>query len=137
MTFQGPDMARVTVAYLLIATVLICPYLCLGEETEAVACAQAVGCSCSYEPLGRDNDAPASPEGDEHDCLCQGAIEAAKVDDSILGADELTLCWVILQDSEVSFPTSACSTLGPRHSVHFPPLSTGREICTLVNARLL
>ena len=131
-------MAKATLAYLLIATVLICPYLCLAEGTEAAdVCAQAVSCSCSDEPLGQDNDTPESPEGGEHDCLCRGAIEAAKIEGSDFGADDLSLYWVSPLEIGLSFPSSACSTLESGNSVHFPPLSSGREICALVNARLL
>jgi hypothetical protein len=131
-------MARATVTYLLIATVLICPYLCLGEDTEAAdAHSLAVGCSCCHVPLGQDNEAPESPEDGDQDCLCHGAIEADKVEAPDCGADALSHFWFSTPDFGLSFPSSACGTLDARHSVHFPPLCSGREICALVNVRLL
>ena len=131
-------MAKATLSYLLAATVLICPYLCLGEDTEAAdACAQAVACTCSDEPLGQHNEAPESPEGGDQDCLCRGAIEAAKIEGSDYGTDKLLLRWLSPLELGLSFPSSDCSTLKSGHSVHFPTLSSGREICAQVNSRLL
>ena len=131
-------MAKASVAYLLIATVMVCPYLCLGEDAEAVdACATQVRCSCSDEPANGDKVPPESPDDEGRDCLCQGAIEAVKADDSSCCADELLLCRMSPLELDLSRPSYACSTLESGHSVHFPPLSSGREICALVNARLL
>lgn len=132
-------MVRAAVTYLLIATVLICPYLCLGENTEAAdARVQRVGCSCCHDPLPPGNEAPESPDGDERDCLCHGAIEAAKVEGPDFDADGLSHFWLATQDVGLALPsTAARCTLDSPHSVHFPLQCSGREICTLVNARLL
>lgn len=136
--FEGLDMARATVTHLLIATVLICPYLCLGELTESVSCAQAVGCSCCHDPLGQDNDAPESPEDGDQDCLCHGAIAAVKVESPETSASESSFAGTLALDLDRSVLSgSGLLSLDSRRSVHFPPLCSGREICALINVRLL
>lgn len=131
-------MLRVAISFLLIATVLICPYLCLGEEAEAVGvCSAVTACRCCDRPVGSNNDAPKSPEDDEPDCLCHGAIQANKVDSSDFGIGQLSPHWFWTVDLGLSLPVFARVAPDAFHPVHFPPTSSGSEICALINARLL
>lgn len=132
--FEGPDMVRSNVTYLIIATVLICPYRCLGDDTAAVDVPPQAICCCCDEPLAPGSKNPDTPEGGDQDCFCRGAIEGAKVDRPELGTGQL---WHLRPQAGSLFPGMDCASIDARHPVHFPPQCTGREICALVNARLL
>jgi hypothetical protein len=130
-------MLRTTIAYLLVALLLICPYLCLGEWAGVMgAHSPEVGCSCGERPETDDN-APKSPADKAPDCLCRGAIldsgRCAELD-----AEEplLAIDWTI--DDALSSSTGVFSSaIACEGSGHFPPVCSGRDICSLVCVLLL
>jgi len=130
-------MLRTIIAYLLIAVVLICPYLCLGEEGAwTVAHSSAAGCACCGEPAQSNGEAPESPDEGEPDCLCHGAImDGSRVECPEARADEMLILALDLNDDTLA--SSLLSALGSPLPSHFPPLSTGREICAICCALLL
>ena len=127
-------MFRLATTYLLIAVVLICPYLCLGEAAYgAGVSSHECGCCCDEQ---QDQDSshdqtPESPTERDEDCLCHGAIFGA----SRTAADELTapaamsMHWVQeIASSTTNLSLAAVSFESPHQ---FPPFSTGRDVCAL------
>ncbi len=131
--------ARITVVTLLTAALLGCPFICLGEGA-GTPCPDVACCDCQdQEPVRNECPTPDGPVEDESDCLCRGAIA---------GADGPRV--VSNLENEVRFVEDVDDSLAGAHSVvnrfveslpfrasHFPPLSSGRDICALINARLL
>ena len=130
---------RISIVMLLSAVLLGCPFICLGEGA-GTSCADVACCDCQdQEPARNESPTPDGPVEDESDCLCHGAIA---------GADGPSI--VSDLENEVRFVEDVDDLLAGAHSVvnraveslpfrasHFPPLSSGRDICALINARLL
>ena len=133
-------MTRTVVAYVLAATTLICPYLCLGQSAgKPAAHSDAKSCSCHKGPSSPSDKPPENRDEQEPDCLCHGAIvDGVKVGGQIALAD---FDFVRFLDvvSEVGAATSSCERVidGTLHPCHFPPRSSGREICELRGSLLL
>lgn len=129
-------MRRSSLAYLLILLVGICPYFCMGEASKgADSEASRSHCCCKGRPADGDNESPHAPCRDEPDCLCKGAIvdgvnaEVTEYDTDLLITDLLDF-----SADFVRTQPSADLFLGV---CHFPPLSTGRDVCALTCALLL
>ena len=65
-------MLRISTTYLLIAIVLIAPQLCLGDVGDAVDAGGSCCCAKHHDCSG--GETPQSPEENEPDCLCKGAV---------------------------------------------------------------
>lgn len=129
-------MLRSCVTQLLVVLVVICPYFCLGEAAE-VPGAQSVSstCCCKRGPTDGDHESPHPQDRDESDCLCHGAIadgvkvEAAECDTELFVTDLLDLSSdVVRSQPSYDLLLGVC---------HFPPFSTGRDVCALTCALLL
>jgi hypothetical protein len=137
-------VVRMATAWILIATLMLCPFGCLGEAVAALT-ATEVGrghgvtdtcCAPSRSPTG-DHDPGDRERGEQGgDCLCHGAIMA---DHS--SASELLpvpVFWVLQ-----TLPTSTACALSTvdapveKHACHFPNVNSGREVRALVESFLL
>jgi hypothetical protein len=123
-------MLRPATIHLLIALVLICPYMCLGEAVSGlVAPLQTHVCSCNHQDDSSSDKTPDSPNDSDPDCLCHGAIfdASGSADDEL--ASTAAVYWLL---EVASFPTNlslAAVAFEPPHQ--FPPFSTGRDVCML------
>ena len=128
-------MPRAFIAHLLMLVVLFCPYFCMGAEAESATTHRASSrCASCDEPTSGDNEAPQQREEDS-DCLCQGALlDNAKVEASETGIEFFVAALVDVNAEVVAAYVSADLS---RHVCHFPPFSTGRDVCALTCALLL
>ncbi len=134
-------MLQTASSYLLTTVLLICPYLCLGEA----ACANSTShhecdCSCAKHQ-DRSGEVPLLPS-DLHgsDCLCHGAImDCARGTEHAFAATP-TIHWLVdgwLADGWLAEGVSLSSIelylagLSIEPPCHFPPLSSGWDICVL------
>ena len=123
-------MIRLATTYLLIAVVLICPYMCLGESVlGAVAHCQQNACCCDDEENSSGDQTPESPNERDEDCLCHGAIfDASRSADDEL-TSPTTMQWLLEVASAPTNLSLAAVSFEPPHQ--FPPFSTGRDVCAL------
>lgn len=131
---------RATVSYLLIAGVLFCPYSCMGEQPEADAAPAAeAGCLCCHEPQDDSaNEVPRLPDESDPDCLCHGAVFQSRVECEQSVADDVAyFSCTTLNDRLSNFSGSLFFGCDFSLPCHFPPLSTGRDICALTCALLI
>lgn len=130
-------MLRTTTANLTIVVLLTCPYLCMGEVVGArLGDCQTDACSCSQGDGQSDQETPSSPADNDPDCLCHGAlvdvVRTIDFDDST----PLYINWRIVDGASCSTALSLANiSYEPPH--HFPPFSTGRDVCALTCALLL
>lgn len=117
-------------AHILIALVLACPYFCMGNALGSMPTGCSSGCCCPQNDPGQENpEAPA-----DGDCLCHGAV----VDADARTADlDLTipLSWLFVDVAWLTHPALSYITFETPH--HFPPFSTGRDICALTCTLLI
>lgn len=114
----------------LIALVLICPYLCLGEAVGVVEePLPASTCCCHDQDEHASDKSPESPCDGDSDCLCQGAVfeRSRTVDDELMSSPAIS--WLLaVTSSSTNLSLAAVSFESPHQ---FPPFSTGRDVCTL------
>ena len=130
---------RISIVTLLSAVLLGCPFICLGEAV-GTSCAEIACCDCQdQEPVRNECPTPDGPVEDESDCLCRGAIAGAN-GPSIVSDLENEVRFVeridVLLAGAHSVVNRSVESL-PFRASQFPPLSSGRDICALINARLL
>ena len=119
----------------MITVILGNPYFCMGETGNEDRAQSAVAkCSCCKHPAERE-DAPRLPDENEPDCLCRGAIidglRQVEPDDSA----GLPVHWMTVEAEFTSQLSFVVVTTEPPH--HFPPFSTGRDVCALTCTLLL
>ena len=120
-------MPRRIITFLLIAVLLICPYLCLGEAVGATAAPlYTASCSCCGTPTESGDKAPERPAEDEPDCLCHGAIvDVSRVEIGAVNAGEFVMACGVDPHS-----CSPVSVLDSRlFFSQFPPFYSGRDLC--------
>ena len=137
--------ARLFIGYLLVLVLAGCPYFCLAESPGAVTeMAAARPCShCNSCPRS-DDRVPTDDRTDTGcgNCLCHGAVlygwkvESQQRVESPESRVQSRNGFVLYQLASSQF-YSRLSTLNSQLSCHFPPSSTGREICALIGVRLL
>ena len=129
-------MLRIANSYFLIAIVLICPQLCWGEAVGAAGgTGDAGGCCCAEHHDRSGGETPQSSDENGTDCLCQGAIM-----DGVRSTEFESLVPLVAPFVDDAILCSAALSLADASSEpphHFPPLSTGRDICVLTCALLL
>jgi hypothetical protein len=113
----------------------------MGEAADALSASpEAAKCCCSHGDDHSDGGAPQSPGNgapdNGADCLCGGAIM-----DGVRAVDpedmpQLAVAWMksVPTISLAGIPAANITSNSPRH---FPPLSTGRDVCALICTRLL
>ncbi len=132
--------------YVVIGTLLFCPYSCLGRATAVAETASLVhdcrGDDCCG-PLpssesGRDRPNPSDSGAQSGTCLCHGAVLQSPTTpqthdnglaafvpvDALLGVARSS----ILADSLFAVEHTAC---------HFPAVNSGREVRALIESLLL
>lgn len=132
-------MRRAILIHSLVLLILACPYLCLAELVAAVSeraesscCGQ---CRCGDES---SRSAPGNEDSnrDAGNCFCHGAIMdgsrnvAVPADGAPLGVPLLAVNPGVLCGALPAAPRDPAAC-------HFPPCSSGRDICALVCALLL
>jgi hypothetical protein len=139
-------VGRVTTAWILMATLLLCPGACLGEAVAAHR-SPDVGrdfgatdtCSCCAPSRSTHSQpAPGDPGPGQKggNCLCHGAVVADHSSD--VDFQPLAGFWVIL-----SLPTargdalSAFDASAAKHACHFANVDSGREVRALIESFLL
>ena len=123
-------MNRSRFSLLLIAIVLTCPYLCIGDALAVSVCAeQVVACGCTQGTPGQEN--PGNPAESSPDCLCHGAVVDGNVRTVHLDwATQVGLSWFMADvGSSLCRITLASIAFEPAHQ--FPPFPTGRDLCAL------
>lgn len=128
-------MLRTTLPHLLILIVLICPYLCLGEEAGEDGAACATICSCASERDSSRHESPGPPLDYDPTCLCHGAIVVQLTTVEVDHSNPL-LDW----HGDTTVALAKCPILASVsfESPHqFPPFSSGRDVCALTCAFLL
>lgn len=126
-------MMRTTLTHILIATVAFCPYFCLAELVQG-SCERETVCSCSESEDGSGDKAPGPFDTEEPDCFCRGAIvDGTRVECQETRMDDLPLLWL----SDATTDCCVLSVADDSQSCHYPPHSTGREICSLISVQLL
>lgn len=130
-------MLRTATSHLLIAIVLVCPYLCLGEAVgEIIVTCHGCGSECFHDQCQPNDETPDAPSRSDSDCLCHGAIT-----DGVRSVEfdldlSLNIDWIGGTTLTPAIPTLFADTsLEPPH--HFPPFSTGWDVCVLTCALLL
>jgi hypothetical protein len=128
-------MLRTTTSHLLIATLLICPYLCLGEAAGAIGASHHKGgCSCTRHADQSSRETPQPCDENEPDCLCHGAIIGGVRSAELEISAVLSINWLV-DDTHLS--SIKISSADACFEPHFPPHSTGREICMLTCVLLI
>jgi hypothetical protein len=137
--------SRATV-YLVIGTLLLCPYTCLGRaatvaETDDCACAcpdDDCDC-CSPTPSsdsGKDQPSDSGKQGGA--CLCHGAVLQAPT--ILPGIDTGPAAFAVVDDlPAVTKSTLFADSLSVSgHTIcHFPVADSGREVRALIASLLL
>ena len=121
---------QTAVSKLLIALVLICPYLCLDEAVGAVVASYPTSSCCCHDQEESSGDkTPESPNDSDSDCLCHGAIfDGSRVsDDELMSSPAFN--WLFEVTSAPTNLSLADVSFEPPHQ--FPPFSSGRDVCML------
>ena len=138
------------ISILLMAVLLICPLFCAGDACCAVADCAVADCDrreCSHdehehEECSHQDDCPAdhhSPcRNHQHpDCICQGAV--VNPSSSLADSSDTIVVWFVpsagIAGSAVALDSNPILSFS--HPAHFPPLTSGRDICDLVSSWLL
>ena len=141
-----------SISILLAAVLVVCPLFCATDACCAVGHCNRNVCLLDenvclldehcHDEHSHHGDCPQdhhSPNHDDQhpDCICQGAV----VNPTVSFADwaDAVVVWFI---PSVEMDRSVVSTntnplLSFHHPAHFPPLSSGRDVCDLVSSRLL
>jgi hypothetical protein len=128
--------------YVVIGTLLICPYACQGRATAATKTVDSVwDCSdddcCSPTPnSGKDRPSDYSRQGGS--CLCHGAVLQSPA--TLPSVDVGCVAFVAADDLLAATRSSifADSLLAVEHTgCHFPTVDSGREVRALIRSLLL
>jgi len=140
--------------------VIVCPYLpcrdtCLGscaaaqsesapaQKSASATCCHHRDCEDQKQHSENQEQRPVQPQcpqdGKLPNCFCGGAVIATMVDcPSLIEADSLAeFLLVDLNDAAHMSTRSVCLRDNPHRGCHFPPYSSGREICHLSASYLL
>ncbi|MEO8494256.1 MAG: hypothetical protein ABI614_04245 [Planctomycetota bacterium] len=149
LEFMFKMVAHPLISVAMTALVLVCPYQC-GDccgmsrtdacvDSDSCDAGDKAGCDCGgdrEEQPARDDDRPGGSK--EADCFCNGAVLSVgtrcpdhDVDRGLFGA-------VVINTSLTrQFAGTGSRDPALRCGSHFPPLLSGRDICTLVSSYLL
>ena len=128
-------MTQMRIAHIIIAVVLACPYLCMGESSGSASAMCETGCGCSQNQP--EPESPGEPADHDPDCLCRGAVVDGEVrtDDFDLSSPQTISCRVI--DTPSVSTDSGLTSLSFEPSNHFPPFCTGKDVCVLTCTLLI
>lgn len=129
-------MLQTVTANLAIVLLLACPYLCMGEAVGAcLELCQADACCCPQDGGTSDHQTPSSPDGNDPDCLCRGAVVDSVRSTELHDSAPPTINWPI-GDVRLTTINVSSATIPFESPHHFPPFSTGRDVCALTCALL-
>ena len=140
----GMHWYRRATIYVVIGTLLLCPYTCLGR---AVAVAETADCvrdcpdddCCSPTPTpDSGKDRPSDSSGQGGSCLCHGAVLQSPA--ILPGVDAGPAVFVAVDDLLALTRSSifADSLFAVEHTIcHFPAADSGREVRALIESLLL
>lgn len=148
--FTVKMIAQRCISLIMTALVLACPYCDCGECCGMFlpdACVDSDGCDEGVEAVcGCDCDGDAqfpcdhdrSDRSQNVDCFCNGAV----LSDGTHCPDHDTdggLFAMAVMDTSITRQFAGTQTTDPSllRGVHFPPLLSGRDICTLIGSYLL
>ena len=128
---------RQTVVHLLVGVLLGCPFLCLsdlgrGETPEA----HALSCACCPSESSDRQPSDDGSNREQKDCLCRGAVVSAPPCVAE-GEVEATPLWAFDYSVEATNRLIAVTAAQRGLSSHFPPLSSGRDVRTIIASFLL
>ena len=137
-------VGRVATAWVLITTLLLCPFACLAETVATADAAVAghgqwVGCTCC-SPVGSrpEKDGPGDRERGEQgsDCLCHGAVMAHH--SSAVELHPAPVFWVLqTPPTSTECALSIIDAPAEKHACHFANVNSGREVRALIESFLL
>jgi hypothetical protein len=132
MSLPETKMLQPAISYVLIAVVLICPYACLGDEAgwESSFCS-IDGCCCSHEPAPPGGETPTSPEDEDSNCLCHGAIFDSQLRTTDLDQANPQWFYRLGNGATLSAVGSSLVSISFEPPHQFPPFSTGWDVCRL------
>lgn len=138
-SYQTHSKARVVVTCVLMAVMLSCPYLCLGQRAQdAPASGDATCACCDRSRLPSEREAPEHRDDKQPDCLCHGAIvEGARLAPETALSDAFMTQTMDLARDTGAIALSSEASIDRAHPCHFPPVASGREICALCGSLLL
>jgi len=129
-----------TTVHLLVSVLLACPFLCFlrlggGEGAEA----RALSCACCSPDSSDSQPCHDGSNREQKDCLCHGAImvPAMRVADGEAGVTPLAAVDHYFEVTNRPVAEIAGRVGASSLSSHFPPFSSGREICALTGVLLL
>lgn len=149
-----------TINILMTFLAIICPYLpcrdlCLGScaaaLTEPAYVQESAGATCCHHKVCEEQNQhpenqeqrPVQPkcpqDGNQPNCFCGGAVIATVVDSHNLEDADFHTHFLILYLNDIEYVATRMVRLtnSPHKGCHFPPLSSGREICHLSSTYLL
>jgi hypothetical protein len=128
-------MNRLRIAHIVIAVVLACPYLCMGEMSGSPFATCARGCDCSQnEP---EPESPGTPADHDPDCLCHGAVVDGGLRTANLDSATLLTLSGLVAETKLGSAGAVHTSIAFEPPHHFPPFSTGRDVCALTCTLLL
>ena len=137
-------VGRIATAWILMATLVLCPLACLGEAVAAhwspdVGRGLGVSGPCSCCAPSTDTQrTPGDPGPGQKggNCLCHGAVVADHSSDVELQSH--AVFWVIpwLPTASADAP-SAIEASAEKLACHFPNVDSGREVRALIESFLL
>lgn len=133
-------MYHQTIIHLLVVVLLGCPFFCLSElDREKVAEAPVASCACCSPESSDSQPCHDGPNRERKDCLCRGAImlPAMRVTINEVEITPLSAIDRYLVVTNMPVADEAGEAGSSSFPVHFPPFSSGREICALTGVLLL
>ena len=131
---------RRTTVHLLVCVLLACPFFCLLElGGEKGAEAGALSCACCSPDSSDNHPFHDGSNREQKNCLCRGAIlfPTMRVADGDVGVTPLSAIDHYLEVTNTLVAESAGEAGLSSFPSHFPPSSSGREICALTGVLLL
>ena len=134
-------VGRAETAWVLITTLLLCPFACLGQAVASFTSTE-VGCGatdtcCAPSGSPADDRGPGDREGGERggNCLCHGAVMADHSSDWEL--QPVAVFWVLAAlPTTVGPALSADDASAEEHACHFANVDSGREVRALIESFL-
>lgn len=135
---------HVATAWILIATLVVCPFACLGESVATFAASEAGHgcgtvdrcCAPSGSPTGDRGPGERDPREKGGSCLCHGAVMADYSSDSEF--QPVSVLWAIpALSASTRCGLSTVEAPAEKHACHFANVDSGREVRALIESFLL
>ena len=137
-------VVRIATNWVLIATLVVCPFACLGGSVAAMTTPE-VGhgcgasdrcCALSGSPTGDRGPCDRDPSDEGGSCLCHGAVMADHSPDSEL--HPAPVLWTIpALSASMACGLSTVGAPAEKHVCHFANVDSRREVRALIESFLL